>query len=216
MSALVLVPHLPMGSPARCASESIASSAAAGNSIVASTRAVAGCFPRARSNAGRATTARRRSTFAAIAAPTTCGLLATRTLGHWCRPTIPRLARRGCFMSRAGSTSRRSPLMTPTTPMTLTPATTIRRRARDGAAGSRFPHRELSLQKAVELLGDIAVQTKDNPHVPEDATWLSDEAKSRILAYEEAPLLRGSSTTTPGASPVRADGRRVSKGCSAI
>jgi hypothetical protein len=50
-------------------------------------------------------------------------------------------------------------------------------------------HKELTIQKAVELLGDLAVESKDNPHVPEDADWISDEARSRIQAYEEAPLL---------------------------
>jgi hypothetical protein len=50
-------------------------------------------------------------------------------------------------------------------------------------------HNELTIQKAVELLGDLAVESKDNPHVPEDADWISDEARSRIQAYEEAPLL---------------------------
>ena len=50
-------------------------------------------------------------------------------------------------------------------------------------------HKELSIQKAVELLGDLATQVKDNPHVPDGTDWISDDAKSRIQAYEEAPLL---------------------------
>jgi hypothetical protein len=49
--------------------------------------------------------------------------------------------------------------------------------------------KELTLQRAVELLGESAVNTKDNPHVPEDADWINDEAKRRIQAWEEAPLL---------------------------
>ena len=49
--------------------------------------------------------------------------------------------------------------------------------------------RVLSLQKAVELLGDQAARQHDNPHVPADTDWVSDEARQRIQAWEEAPLL---------------------------
>jgi replicative superfamily II helicase len=48
----------------------------------------------------------------------------------------------------------------------------------------------LSMQRAVELLGEAGVQEHDNPHAPEeDDTWIPDEALHRIRAWEEAPLL---------------------------
>lgn len=53
----------------------------------------------------------------------------------------------------------------------------------------------LPIQRIVELLGDRAVQEKDNPHVPEGRAWLTDEDKNRIRAWEEAPLLDDISTT---------------------
>jgi hypothetical protein len=49
--------------------------------------------------------------------------------------------------------------------------------------------KELTVQRAVELLGERAVQPKDNPHLPEGTTWITDEARERIQAWEEAPLL---------------------------
>ncbi len=50
--------------------------------------------------------------------------------------------------------------------------------------------RALTIQKAVELLSDEAVSHRDNPHVPEGPdTWLHDEERARIQAWEEAPLL---------------------------
>jgi replicative superfamily II helicase len=50
-------------------------------------------------------------------------------------------------------------------------------------------HKQLTIQKAVELLGELAEQAKDNPHVPLGMDWFNDVAKSKIQAYEEAPLL---------------------------
>lgn len=47
----------------------------------------------------------------------------------------------------------------------------------------------LTIQRAVELLGDEGVTQRDNPNVPENVDWIPDEAKDRIHAYEEAPLL---------------------------
>jgi hypothetical protein len=49
--------------------------------------------------------------------------------------------------------------------------------------------RQLSIQRAVELLGERAVHERDNPFVPEETGWLQSEALARIRAYEEAPLL---------------------------
>ena len=46
----------------------------------------------------------------------------------------------------------------------------------------------LTLTRAVELLGAEAVQARDNPHVPEETDWIHDEALNRIRAWEEAPL----------------------------
>jgi len=50
-------------------------------------------------------------------------------------------------------------------------------------------HKELTIQRAVELLGELAEQSKDNPYVPEETDWINDEARARIQAWEEAPLL---------------------------
>jgi hypothetical protein len=50
-------------------------------------------------------------------------------------------------------------------------------------------HRELTIQRAVELLGELAEQTRDNPFIPEATDWINDEARARIQAWEEAPLL---------------------------
>jgi hypothetical protein len=50
-------------------------------------------------------------------------------------------------------------------------------------------NKELTIQRAVELLGERAEQSKDNPYVPEATDWISDEARARIQAWEEAPLL---------------------------
>jgi hypothetical protein len=50
--------------------------------------------------------------------------------------------------------------------------------------------RVLTLQKAVELLSDSAVANRDNPHVPEGKRrFIPEEARNRIRAWEEAPLL---------------------------
>lgn len=45
----------------------------------------------------------------------------------------------------------------------------------------------LSIQRAVELLSDEAVTHRDNPHLMEG--WIHDEARDRMHAWEEAPLL---------------------------
>jgi hypothetical protein len=51
-------------------------------------------------------------------------------------------------------------------------------------------HGTLSLQRAVELLGDTGIRNGDNPHAPADPNaWVSEEQRKRIRAYEEAPLL---------------------------
>ena len=47
----------------------------------------------------------------------------------------------------------------------------------------------LTIQRAVELLAETAVTNHDNPHVPEEADWIPDEAQERIQAWAEAPLL---------------------------
>ncbi len=49
--------------------------------------------------------------------------------------------------------------------------------------------RLLSIQKAVEKLGELAVNQRDNPHVPEETGWIPEETRERIRAWEEAPLL---------------------------
>ncbi len=49
---------------------------------------------------------------------------------------------------------------------------------------------EISIQRAVELLGVEGISEADNPYVPEDGgDWLPEEALRRIRAWEEAPLL---------------------------
>lgn len=48
----------------------------------------------------------------------------------------------------------------------------------------------LSLQRAVELLGDAGIRDRDNPYKPGDPEgWVPEEQRNRIRAYEEAPLL---------------------------
>ncbi|MDY0169365.1 MAG: DEAD/DEAH box helicase [Thermoguttaceae bacterium] len=50
--------------------------------------------------------------------------------------------------------------------------------------------RVLALQKAVELLSEAAVANRDNPHVPEGTRrFIPEDARNRIRAWEEAPLL---------------------------
>jgi hypothetical protein len=50
--------------------------------------------------------------------------------------------------------------------------------------------RVLTLQRAVELLSDSAVANRDNPYVPEGKRrFIPEEARNRIRAWEEAPLL---------------------------
>jgi len=50
--------------------------------------------------------------------------------------------------------------------------------------------RVLTLQKAVELLSEAAVANRDNPHVSEGKKrFIPEEARNRIQAWEEAPLL---------------------------
>lgn len=49
--------------------------------------------------------------------------------------------------------------------------------------------REVSLQKAVESLSEMAVAHHDNQHVPQESRWIPDETRNRIQAWEEAPLL---------------------------
>jgi len=49
--------------------------------------------------------------------------------------------------------------------------------------------RSLSLQRAVELLAEAGVHNHDNPHVPRAMQWIPQEARERIRAWEEAPLL---------------------------
>jgi hypothetical protein len=48
----------------------------------------------------------------------------------------------------------------------------------------------LTLQRTVELLGDIGVQQHDNPYAPQEASaWIPTDQLRRIQAWEEAPLL---------------------------
>ena len=49
--------------------------------------------------------------------------------------------------------------------------------------------RVLTLQRAVEMLSDAAVQNRDNPHVPEEIRFIPTQTRDRIRAWEEAPLL---------------------------
>lgn len=49
---------------------------------------------------------------------------------------------------------------------------------------------DLTIQRAVELLGDVASSQGDNPHLPDDPRRrISEEQRQRIRAWEEAPLL---------------------------
>lgn len=49
----------------------------------------------------------------------------------------------------------------------------------------------LPIQRAVELLGEIGVKENDNPRYQGKAgnSWLTDEVRKRVQAWEEAPLL---------------------------
>jgi len=47
----------------------------------------------------------------------------------------------------------------------------------------------LTIQRAVELLGELGLKEQDNPHAIGKSTWLSEEDKKRIRAWEEVPLL---------------------------
>lgn len=51
--------------------------------------------------------------------------------------------------------------------------------------------KELSIQRAVELLSELAEENRDNPYLPDltSTRWISPEARSRIQIYEEIPLL---------------------------
>lgn len=54
----------------------------------------------------------------------------------------------------------------------------------------------LTIQRAVELLGEKGVRDRDNPFAPEDQDrWIPEEALQRIRAWEEAPLLNELSIT---------------------
>lgn len=49
---------------------------------------------------------------------------------------------------------------------------------------------EISLQRAVELLAEEALSANDNPQIPVPRTrFITEEARNRIQAWEEAPLL---------------------------
>jgi hypothetical protein len=51
-------------------------------------------------------------------------------------------------------------------------------------------HEALSLQRAVELLGEAGVRERDNPHVPgPDVLRIPGETMDRIRAWEEVPLI---------------------------
>lgn len=47
----------------------------------------------------------------------------------------------------------------------------------------------LSIQKTVVELGALGADNQDNPYVQGGLEWLSDEAKQKVHAWEEAPLL---------------------------
>jgi replicative superfamily II helicase len=47
----------------------------------------------------------------------------------------------------------------------------------------------LDIQRAVELLGNEAVEIGDSPRAPDDTDWIQEADKIRIRAWEEAPLL---------------------------
>ncbi|MEW6137145.1 MAG: DEAD/DEAH box helicase [Thermodesulfobacteriota bacterium] len=48
---------------------------------------------------------------------------------------------------------------------------------------------ELTVQRAVELLSESAVSQRDNPYVPLETDWIPEDARNRVQAWEEAPLL---------------------------
>jgi ATP-dependent helicase YprA (DUF1998 family) len=50
-------------------------------------------------------------------------------------------------------------------------------------------HRSLTIERAVALLTEAAVAQRDNPLLPEETAWIPDEARDRMQAWEEAPLL---------------------------
>ncbi len=55
----------------------------------------------------------------------------------------------------------------------------------------------INIQKAVEMLGKIGVEDRDNPHVPSREMFrISNADLARIRAYEEAPLLDDLSVTS--------------------
>jgi replicative superfamily II helicase/predicted nucleic acid-binding Zn-ribbon protein len=48
----------------------------------------------------------------------------------------------------------------------------------------------LSIQRVVELLGELGVQRRDNPHASlQESAWIPTDQLKRIRAWEEAPLL---------------------------
>src|SRR5258706_7019004 len=47
----------------------------------------------------------------------------------------------------------------------------------------------LTMQRAVELLGESGVSQRDNPHMPDQTDWIPDETRNGMQAWEEAPLL---------------------------
>jgi hypothetical protein len=51
-------------------------------------------------------------------------------------------------------------------------------------------HGPLSIQRTVELLGDLGSREHDNPYAPADADgWIDSETRERMQYWEEAPLL---------------------------
>ena len=49
--------------------------------------------------------------------------------------------------------------------------------------------RVLTVQKAVELLSEAAVNNRDNPYVPDETGFIPEETRNRLRGWEEAPLL---------------------------
>lgn len=47
----------------------------------------------------------------------------------------------------------------------------------------------LSLQRAVELLGDQGARNRDNPYAPDTNAWIPEDTRDRLRVWEEAPLL---------------------------
>lgn len=48
----------------------------------------------------------------------------------------------------------------------------------------------LTIQRTVELLTELGVRNNDNPYIPEgESRWIPEEARKRMQAYEESPLL---------------------------